>query len=102
MIDQRLLRTDLDGAKAALSRRGDPNLLEDLDHAARLDVRLRDIQAERDEIRAKVNSVSKDVGMLRRDGNVEEPKTNAFLGSNPFSTAVMTSSRVEKGDPRRT
>lgn len=72
MIDQRLLRTDLDGAKAALSRRGDPNLLEDLDHAARLDVRLRDIQAERDEIRAKVNMISKEVGLLRRDGKVDE------------------------------
>ncbi|WP_394932910.1 serine--tRNA ligase [uncultured Ilumatobacter sp.] len=72
MIDQRLLRTDLDGAKAALSRRGDPNLLEDLDHAARLDVRLRDIQAERDEIRAKVNMISKEVGLSRRDGKVDE------------------------------
>jgi len=72
VIDQRLLRTDLDGAKAALSRRGDPNLLEDLDHAARLDVRLRDIQAERDEIRAKVNMISKEVGLLRRDGKVDE------------------------------
>lgn len=72
MIDQRLLRTDLDGVKTALSRRGDPNLLDDLDNAAGLDVRLRDIQAERDEIRAKVNTISKEVGLLRRDGKVDE------------------------------
>ena len=58
--------------KAALSRRSRPKLIDDVDRAAQLDARLRDIQAERDEIRAKVNSVSKDVGMLRRDGNVEE------------------------------
>jgi seryl-tRNA synthetase len=72
VIDQRLLRTDLDGVKTALSRRGDPNLLDDLDNAAGLDVRLRDIQAERDEIRAKVNTISKEVGLLRRDGKVDE------------------------------
>ncbi|MFT4773834.1 MAG: seryl-tRNA synthetase [Ilumatobacter sp.] len=72
MIDQRLLRIDLDGVKAALLRRGDPNLLDDLDNAARLDVRLRDIQSERDEIRAKVNTISKEVGLLRRNGRVDD------------------------------
>jgi seryl-tRNA synthetase len=72
VIDQRLLRIDLDGVKAALSRRGNPNLLDEVDHAARLDVRLRDIQAERDEIRAKVNTISKAVGLLRRDGEVDK------------------------------
>ena len=35
-------------------------------------MRLRDIQAERDEIRAKVNMISKEVGLLRRDGKVDE------------------------------
>ena len=58
--------------KAALLRRGDPNLLDDLDNAARLDVRLRDIQSERDEIRAKVNTISKEVGLLRRNGRVDD------------------------------
>jgi seryl-tRNA synthetase len=72
VIDQRLLRTDPDGVKAALSRRSDPNVLVDLDNAARLDVRVRDIQAERDEIRAKVNTISKEVGLLRRDGKVDD------------------------------
>ena len=72
MIDQRLLRTDLDGVKAALERRSSPKLIDDVEHAARLDVRLLDIQRERDDIRAKVNAVSKDVGMLRRDGKVDE------------------------------
>jgi seryl-tRNA synthetase len=72
VIDQRLLRIDLDGVKAALLRRGDPNLLDDLDNAARLDVRLRDIQSERDEIRAKVNTISKEVGLLRRNGRVDD------------------------------
>ena len=72
MIDQRLLRTDLDGVKAALSRRLRPAIIDDVGHAARLDARLLDIQRERDDIRARVNSISKEVGMLRRDGNVEQ------------------------------
>jgi seryl-tRNA synthetase len=72
VIEQRLLRTDLDGVKVALSRRAQPKLLIDIDHAARLDARLLDIGRERDDIRAQVNTLSKDVGMLRRDGKVDE------------------------------
>ena len=70
MIDVRLLRTDLDGVQAALSRRGKPELLEQLDTAVRLDTRLRDIQHQRDSIRAEVNDLSKQVGALRREGNL--------------------------------
>jgi seryl-tRNA synthetase len=69
VIDVRLLRTDLDGVQAALSRRGKPELLEQLDTAVRLDTRLRDIQHQRDSIRAEVNDLSKQVGALRREGN---------------------------------
>ncbi len=72
MIDQRLLRTDLDAVKASLSRRQRPAILDEVDHAARLDARLLDIARERDEIRAKVNTISKEVGGLRRDGKVDE------------------------------
>jgi seryl-tRNA synthetase len=68
VIDQRLLRTDLDGVKAALSRRNRPAIIDDVSHAARLDTRLRDIQTERDEIRGRVNSISKEVGLMHREG----------------------------------
>ncbi len=70
MIDQRLLRTDLAGLEAALARRRRPSLLDEVEHAARLDERLRAITQERDDIRARVNTLSKDVGALRRDGDV--------------------------------
>lgn len=69
MIDQRLLRTDLDGVKASLARRGSSSLLDDVDAAAELDARLTDITARRDAIRARVNTISKEVGQLRRDGD---------------------------------
>ncbi|MEM9517243.1 MAG: serine--tRNA ligase [Actinomycetota bacterium] len=75
MIDQRLLRTDLDGLRTALARRARPAIIDELEHAARLDARLRDITVERDECRARVNSISKEVGALRRDGDIEAAET---------------------------
>jgi seryl-tRNA synthetase len=72
VIDVRLVRNDFDAVRAALARRGDPSVLESLDRVASLDVRLREIIAERDALRAKVKSLSKDVGTLRRDGRTEQ------------------------------
>ena len=69
MIDVRLLRTDLDGVRAALARRGKPDILEQVDHASHLDERLREITAERDELRRQVNELSKEVGQLRKAGD---------------------------------
>jgi seryl-tRNA synthetase len=69
VIDVRLLRTDLEGVRAALGRRGDPTVLTTVDHAAALDGRLRDITAARDAIRARVNELSREVGRLRRAGD---------------------------------
>jgi seryl-tRNA synthetase len=69
MIDQRLLRSDLAGVEAALARRGRPALLDEVRHAARLDERLRSITQDRDDIRSRVNAISKQVGELRRAGD---------------------------------
>ncbi|MDP4695539.1 MAG: serine--tRNA ligase, partial [Ilumatobacteraceae bacterium] len=66
MIDVRLLRSEPDAVKAAMARRAKPAILEELDHAERLDARLRDITVERDENRAQINSISKDVATARR------------------------------------
>ena len=52
-----------------MARRNKPELLNELDEALRLDVRLRDITADRDGIRAKVNDLSKNVGALRKSGD---------------------------------
>ena len=72
MIDVRLVRSDFDRVRAALARRNDPSILESLDRVVALDVRLREIIAERDALRAKVKSLSKDVGTLRREGRIDE------------------------------
>jgi len=73
VIDVRLLRSQPDTVREALARRAKPELLEHLDHALRLDTRLRDITAERDALRAKVNDISKQVGELRREKKDAEP-----------------------------
>jgi seryl-tRNA synthetase len=72
VIDVRLLRTNLDGVRAALARRGKPDLLSQVDEAVALDSRLREISAERDTLRAEVNDLSKQVGALRRDKKNDE------------------------------
>lgn len=71
VIDVRLLRTDPEGTRAALARRGKPELLDQLAEATSLDERLRDIQIRRDAMRAEVNDLSKQVGQLRRDGKAD-------------------------------
>jgi seryl-tRNA synthetase len=72
VIDVRLLRNDLEAVRASLARRGKKDVLEQLDEAVRLDGRSREITAERDTIRARVNELSKQVGTLRREGRTSE------------------------------
>ncbi len=72
MIDVRLLRTNLDGVRSALARRGKPDLLVQVDEAVALDSRIREISLERDALRAEVNDLSKQVGALRRDEKNDE------------------------------
>jgi seryl-tRNA synthetase len=72
VIDVRLLRTDLDGVRLALSRRGKPEVLGQLDDAVALDTRLREITSERDSLRAEVNEISKQVGQFRRNQQMTE------------------------------
>ena len=52
-----------------MERRAKPDLLDQIDHAIRLDGRLRDIVVERDDLRRRVNEVSKQVGALRKAGD---------------------------------
>jgi seryl-tRNA synthetase len=72
VIDVRLLRTDLAGVKAAMARRGDPDLLVQLDAAAGLDGRARELTAKRDDLRRRINDLSQQVGHLRRAGETEK------------------------------
>jgi seryl-tRNA synthetase len=68
MIDVRRLRDDLEGAKAALRRRGIDTA--DVDRAAELDQIRRGAGHRRDTLRARVNILSKQVGEARRAGDM--------------------------------
>ncbi len=71
MLDVRRVRSNeqLDVLKAGLARKGAD--VAELDRLAGLDVRHRRLSERRDDVRAKVNLLSKEVGRLRRDGDAE-------------------------------
>ncbi|MBV9950378.1 MAG: serine--tRNA ligase, partial [Acidimicrobiia bacterium] len=70
MLDIRLIRSDPDAVKAAFARRGEGT--EAIDQARELDTRLRELTGQRDELRARVKSISKQVGGLHREGKADE------------------------------
>ena len=70
MIDVRLLRTDPDGVRAALARRGSADVLAQLARATEIEASVRELQAKRDTLRADVNDLSKQVATARRAGDV--------------------------------
>ena len=89
VIDVRLIRSDIDAVKVALGRRHDDSLPAAIDRVEALDSRLREITGQRDGIRARVNEVSKEVGMLRRVGKAAEAEV------------LQAESRALGGDERR-
>jgi seryl-tRNA synthetase len=63
MIDIQLVRRDPDRVRAALARRGEAS---DLDRLVASDVRWREQTGRRDEVRARIKSLSRDVAEARR------------------------------------
>ena len=70
MLDIKLIRNDPEAVKAAIARRGEDT--SGIDRALALDARVRAVGTERDDIRGRVNSLSKDIGALHRDGKGDE------------------------------
>jgi seryl-tRNA synthetase len=71
VIDVRRLRSDFDEVAAALARRGDVDRAT-LERARDLDAQQREQAGARDDLRSQVNKLSKEVGVLRREGKVDE------------------------------
>ena len=78
MLDVRRLRIDLEATKAALTRKGADATV--LDVAAALDARVRDLSARRDEVRARIKALSKEVGLAHRHG--DEDKAEALAAES--------------------
>ncbi len=70
MLDIKLIRNDPEAVKAAIARRGEPTSV--IDDVVRLDARVRAIGTERDDIRAEIKQLSKQVGALHKDGRGDE------------------------------
>lgn len=68
MLDIRRIRTEPDAVRAGLSRRGG-DATAHLDRILELDARQRELGTQRDELRAQVRALSKDVGRLRGSGD---------------------------------
>ena len=70
MLDLRRIRNEPDVVRAGLGRRGaDTGVVE---RVLDLDERQRAIAAERDDVRARVNAASKEIGALYREGRGDE------------------------------
>lgn len=70
MLDIRRLRTEPDAVRAGLSRRGG-DAAAHVDRILELDVQQRALGTQRDEIRARIRVLSKEVGRRRGQGDVE-------------------------------
>jgi seryl-tRNA synthetase len=72
MLDLRRLRAEPDAVRRALARRGDDTVVAELDRVIERDRRQRDVAGRRDEVRARIRQLSREVGGLRRDGRLDE------------------------------
>ena len=70
MLDVRRFRSEPEVMRAALARRGDD--LSTVDAVIALDAESRSLSASRDEIRARIRTLSNEVGQLHREGRAEE------------------------------
>jgi seryl-tRNA synthetase len=71
MLDIRRIRAEPEAVKAALDRRG-PGTSDPIDRIVALDAEQRRVTARRDEVRNRVNGLSKQVGRLRGQGRADE------------------------------
>lgn len=70
MLDLKRIRTDPDGVRAALQRRGDASLL---DRVLELDVRRREILPRQEGLRAEQNRVGQEIAAAKQRGEDAEP-----------------------------
>lgn len=70
MLDLRRIRTEPEAIAAGLARRGVD--ASDLHRVAALDEQQRRVAADRDDLRSRVKALSKEVGLLHREGKADE------------------------------
>src|SRR3954449_9032096 len=68
MLDLRRIRSEPDAVRAALARRGEPEMLDALGQVIELDVRRRALLPELEELRKRKNEASEAIGAAKRAG----------------------------------
>src|SRR5258708_1647282 len=97
MIDVRLLRTDLDRVRAALARKGVP--AGDVERAAALDTRARELVSRRDELRARSNTIAKDSQQARRAGDEATAQGRLAVDRNGDAFEEIRPPTLARTDP---
>jgi seryl-tRNA synthetase len=72
MIDVRRLRSDPDGSRASLARRGDAGVLAQLDRILELDRRRRELLGRSEAIKAERNAASDEVARRKKQGELAD------------------------------
>jgi seryl-tRNA synthetase len=72
MIDINLIRTNRDLVKENIKKKFQDKKLPLVDEVYDMDIKYRTIRTEADETRSKVNTLSKEIGLLMRDKKLEE------------------------------
>ena len=81
MIDINLIRTNRDLVKENIKKKFQDKKLPLVDEVYDMDVKYRTIRTEADEARSKVNTLSKEIGLLMRDKKLEEARNEKLIGS---------------------
>ncbi|MCY7305833.1 MAG: serine--tRNA ligase [Rhodoferax sp.] len=79
MLDINLLRRDLDGAIARLETRKNPQPFLDVDRFRSLETERKTIQTRTEELQARRNSLSKQIGQLKSSGPTGQAQANAAM-----------------------
>jgi seryl-tRNA synthetase len=92
MLDINLLRRDLDGVIAKLETRKKPQAFLDRDHYAALEAERKQIQTRTEELQAKRNALSKQIGQIKaKGGDVAAVMTEVGgLGDELTASAART------------
>ena len=72
MIDINLIRNNKDLVKENIKKKFQDKKLPLVDEIYDMDIKYRKIKTEADELRSKINNLSKEIGSLMRDKKIEE------------------------------
>ena len=72
MIDINLIRNNKDLVKENIKKKFQDKKLPLVDEIYDMDIKYRKVKTEADELRSKINNLSKEIGSLMRDKKIEE------------------------------